>query len=75
MPLTPDEERVEFAWRIEQMAVQIDKGRLDIEKIRQDIDLDRKRFKVQVWGMLITAIGVVVAAFAAGGAWVHYTGR
>ena len=60
---------------IPRMPSQGEKSRPDIEKIRQDIDLDRQRFRVQVWGMVITAVGVVVGAFAAGGAWVHYTGR
>jgi hypothetical protein len=54
------------------MSVTIDKTRLDIEKIRQEIDLDRRRFKVQLAGMVITAVGALAAAFAAGATWWNY---
>ncbi len=40
MPLEPHEE-LKLAWEIPVMDMQIDRGRLDIEKIRQDIDKTR----------------------------------
>jgi hypothetical protein len=71
MPLEPHEE-LKLAWELELMSTTIDKNRLDIEKIRQEIDLDRKRFKTQLAGMVIGGLGVVVAAFAAGATWWNY---
>ena len=41
MPLEPHEE-LKLAWEIAVMDMQLDRGRLDIEKIRQDIDKTRQ---------------------------------
>jgi hypothetical protein len=54
------------------MTVQIDKGRLDIERVRQEMEMESKKFRLQVISIVLTAVGVVVGAFAAGAAWEHY---
>ncbi len=61
------------------MDMQIDRGRLDIEKIRldidetrQEIDLDLKRFKVQLGGMIAGMFAAIGGALATGAALGHY---
>jgi hypothetical protein len=86
MPALEPHEELKLLWELELMSVTIDKTRLDIERIRSDIEdsrkrwdktmhgvrMDEKRFVAQVAGMVITAIVVVVAAFAAGATWWNF---
>ena len=58
MPLTPDQEQREHELRVEQMTV-------NIEKLRNDIRYEHRKFRVQLLALL-------VGAFAAGAAWVKY---
>jgi hypothetical protein len=43
-----DREAVEYRLRMELMTVQIDHGRIDIERIRQQIELDSKRHDAEM---------------------------
>lgn len=53
-----DEER---SLRIELMVVQIDKGRLDIKRLEQEIRMENRKFFVQFTLALAAALGVGIA--------------
>jgi hypothetical protein len=74
MPLTDDQEQLEHELRVEQMTVNIDAGRVNIEKMRFDIEQSNKQLRRQTVAIVVTAMGVVVGAFAAGAAWWNYFG-
>ena len=80
MPLSQLQEDREHTLRVMKMEVEIDHGRIDIEKLRTDIsmqfqrlDHDRvvseKTLRRQTAQIVFAAIGVAVAMFAAGAAW------
>lgn len=53
-----DEERT---LRIELMVVQIDKGRLDIKRLEQEIRMENRKFLVQLVLAITAALGVGIA--------------
>jgi hypothetical protein len=65
MPLTEIEERAEHELRMELMTVQI-------EKARFDIGMEMRKLRRQTWTIALSAMGIVVAAFASGAAWWNY---
>jgi len=65
VPLTEVEERAEHELRMELMAVQI-------EKARFDIGMELRKLRRQTWTIALSAMGIVVAAFASGAAWWNY---
>ena len=78
--MTDEEER---ELRIELMNVQIDQGRLNIEKLRQDMERDRARDQIELrrWTrqFVLQIVGTIAASVAAGAALfgliLHLTGR
>lgn len=65
MPLTETEERVEHELRVKLMTTQIDKAAFDIR-------MENRKLSRQTWAIALSAIGIVVAAFASGAAWWNY---
>jgi hypothetical protein len=65
MPLTEVEERAEHELRMELMTVQI-------EKAHFDIGMELRKLRRQTWAIALSAMGIVVAAFASGAAWWNY---
>ena len=66
----PDDEEREL--RIELMNVQIEQGRLNIQKLRQEIRLENRKFLFQALGSLAAAMAAGAAIF---GLILHLTGR
>jgi hypothetical protein len=67
--VSDDEER---QLRIELMTVQIDQGRLNIEKMRDDMRMEQRKLTRQSIALGLSAASVVIAAFAAGAAYWHF---
>ena len=65
MPLSEAEERVEHELRMQLMTVQIVKAGFDME-------LEMQKLRRQTWTIALSAVGIVVAAFASGAAWWNY---
>ena len=65
MPLTEVEERTEHELRMQLMTVQIVKAGFDME-------LEMQKLRRQTWTIALSAVGIVVAAFASGAAWWNY---
>lgn len=40
--------------------------RMQIDKARYDMDAERRRARRETWSIILTAIGITIAAFAAG---------
>jgi uncharacterized membrane protein YoaK (UPF0700 family) len=74
MPLTDDQEQLEHELRVRQMTTNIEQMNANIEKMRHDIRLSEKQLARQTVALVVTAMGVVVGAFAAGAAWWNYFG-
>ena len=81
MPLTDAQDTAEHEMRMEKMAVEIDNGRVNIEKLRNEIrmqnsalEIERSKLRRQTWSIVLTGVGIVVAAFAAGATWMNYLG-
>jgi hypothetical protein len=52
--------------------LRIDKALADLKLDQDRFQLDQRRFWLQVGGIVVTALGVIVAAFAAGATWWNY---
>lgn len=60
--MNEDEERaLRIAWLEKQM-----------QKADFDMAMEMRKLKRQTWAITLSAISLVVGAFAAGAAWVHY---
>jgi hypothetical protein len=66
----PDDE--ERALRIELMNVQIEQGRLNIDKMRLEMKMENRKFLFQALGSLAAAMAAGAAIF---GLILHLTGR
>jgi hypothetical protein len=66
--VTEEDDSREQQLRIELMTVQIDKSRLDMDRVRQEIRMENRKFLVQI-------IVALIAAFAVGAAWWHISGH
>lgn len=60
------------ALRMTLMTVQIDKDRLDIQRIVQEMRREDRKLALTTLSLGVTIFGVIVTAFAAGAAWMHY---
>jgi hypothetical protein len=58
--------------RIELMTVQIDHGRVNIEKLRDDMRMAQRSMNRQTAAIIVSVVSVVIAAFAAGAAAWHF---
>lgn len=56
--------------RIETMEVALEKSRLDVEKLRQDIRTDSRRFALTAIGTAIALIAATAAAVGVGMNWI-----
>ena len=72
MSVTEAAEQQERALRMTLMTVQIDKDRLDIQRIVQEMRREDRKLALATLSLGVTIFGVIVAAFAAGAAWMHY---
>jgi hypothetical protein len=68
MLLTSDQEELEHTLRVEQMQT-------NIEKMRADIRMEERKLTRQTYGIVIQVVGLVIAAFAAGAAWMRFFGH
>ncbi len=68
MRLSPDQEELEHALTVEQMQT-------NIEKMRADIRMQDRKLSRQTYGIVIQVVGLVIAAFAAGAAWMRFFGH
>ena len=66
------DDREKIRQDINESRLRMDESRLRMDKFMRDQTMDDKRFKVQVWRVVCTGAGVVVAAFAAGAAWMKF---
>jgi hypothetical protein len=69
MPLTDEEERAEHLLRMELMTVQIDQGRVNIDRMRQEIRTENRKFLVQ---LLLALAAAVAAGVAMGRFWLFH---
>ena len=58
--------------RVEQVTTNIKQMRVNIAKMRFDIDHANRQLRPQTYGIFFQVVGLVVGAFAAGAAWAHY---
>lgn len=72
MPLTDEEARDEHLLRMELMNVQIDQGRLNIDKMRLEMKMENRKFFAQAVSALAAAMAAGAAIF---GLILHLTGR
>jgi len=54
---------------IREQELRIEWLELQMQKAHFDMEQERRRMTRQTWTIALTAIGIVVAAFAAGAAW------
>ena len=67
--MSDDEER---ELRMALMTVQIEHYQQQIKKTDFDMGMELRKLRRQTWTITMSAMGIVVAAFASGAAWWNY---
>lgn len=59
-------------WDVDEQRLRMEWLTMQMKKAEFDMEMERRKLTRQTWAIALTSVGVVVAAFAAGAAWMHF---